>query len=450
MPRYKVIVECSGPHRSAALTYRINAASQFAAEFRACQLAGDHYPEYRDIKPARTEVRTGEGGTSMKTVQEIMAENGSLANIERFQTMQKWDYKRKVEHAQEMAEAFYYWAKEHDKGVHLSVGGLDSITLHYFLESIGLPVTCVSCSSLEGKGVQQVHKQMAEEMETEYKNWMGEGEAPSFVFLKPLKSKVQVLQEFGWPVISKEKANKIMLLQNPTEQNATVRHAIITGETGEYGGWQKNSRMKLPQKWLELFGGADAEGAALGYQAAPFKVSDRCCYYLKEKPCNDWARDNDSVPYMGLMASEGGRREKSLKMHGCNYFGKTTTRSAPFAIFDRQDVLRLALDLDVPIPAEYGEIAKDRDGKLYTTKAQRTGCTMCGFGIHIEGRPHRFDVLRETNPKEWEFWMKHVCRDENGNWYGWGRVLDYIGIGWEDVPEQAVQMHIDDLIGWNL
>ena len=30
MPRYKVIVECSGPHGNAALTYRINAASQFA------------------------------------------------------------------------------------------------------------------------------------------------------------------------------------------------------------------------------------------------------------------------------------------------------------------------------------------------------------------------------------------------------------------------------------
>lgn len=56
MPRYKVIVECSGPHGNAALTYRINAASQFAAEFRACQLAGDRYPEYRDIKPVRTEV----------------------------------------------------------------------------------------------------------------------------------------------------------------------------------------------------------------------------------------------------------------------------------------------------------------------------------------------------------------------------------------------------------
>jgi hypothetical protein len=32
MPRYKVIVECSGPHGNAALTYRINAASQFAAK----------------------------------------------------------------------------------------------------------------------------------------------------------------------------------------------------------------------------------------------------------------------------------------------------------------------------------------------------------------------------------------------------------------------------------
>ena len=39
-----------------------------------------------------------------------------------------------------------------------------------------------------------------------------------------------------------EKAAKIEHLQSPTEKNATIRHAIITGETGEYGGWQKNSR----------------------------------------------------------------------------------------------------------------------------------------------------------------------------------------------------------------
>jgi hypothetical protein len=40
--------------------------------------------------------------------------------------------------------------------------------------------------------------------------------------------------------------------------------------------------------------------------------------------------------------------------------------------------------------------------------------------------------------------------DENGDWYGWGRVLDYIGIGWEDVPEQSVQMTVDDFTGGKL
>ena len=90
-----------------------------------------------------------------------------------------------------------------------------------------------------------------------------------------------------------------------------------------------------------------------------------------------------------------------MMMHGCNYFGKTTIRSAPFAIFSRQDILRLALELDVPVPEIYGTIEKKPDGTLYTTKAQRMGCSMCGFGIHLEKRPHRFDLMREHNEKEW-------------------------------------------------
>jgi hypothetical protein len=108
-------------------------------------------------------------------------------------------------------------------------------------------------------------------------------------------------------------------------------------------------------------------------------------------------------------------------------------RSAPFATFLRQDLLQLALDLKVPVPEIYGEIVRDQDGTLRTTKAQRTGCSMCGFGIHMEARPHRFDRLRELNPKEWEFWMYKCCTDkETGEKYGWGSVLDYIGVPWED------------------
>lgn len=48
--------------------------------------------------------------------------------------------------------------------------------------------------------------------------------------IAPGKSKVQVLNEVGFPVISKKIAGCIDTLQHPTEKNKTVRHAIITGE----------------------------------------------------------------------------------------------------------------------------------------------------------------------------------------------------------------------------
>jgi hypothetical protein len=88
----------------------------------------------------------------------------------------------------------------------------------------------------------------------------------------------------------------------------------------------------------------------------------------------------------------------------------------------------MALELKVPVPEIYGEIAQKDDGTLYTTKAQRTGCSMCGFGIHMDKRPHHFDWLREDSPDEWRFWMYDM---------GWGAVLSYIGVGWEEAVEYA-------------
>ena len=337
-----------------------------------------------------------------------------------FKQKQALPYEAKVTHAILRAREFYDEIVGNRRAnVHVSVGGLDSITLLIFLRKyIDPDIPGVSVSIVEDKGNQEIHKQLG------------------VISLAPYRSKVQVLQEFGFPVISKEKAAKISLLQHPTEKNATVRHAIMTGECGKQGGYRTGTRMQLPHKWLELFGGPENERYGTTYQTAPFKVSADCCDYMKENPCNDWAKQNNSYPYLGLMASEGGRREKSLVANGCNYYGKTTTRSCPFAIFTRQDLLQLALDLEVPVPRAYGEIVRDTDGTLRTTRAQRTGCSMCGFGIHLEKRPHRFDRLREDNPKEWEFWMKNCVTDEQtGARYGWGRVLDYIGVEWENPPE---------------
>lgn len=303
---------------------------------------------------------------------------------------------------------------------HVSVGGLDSIVLATLIETMGYKVPRVSASSLEDKSIQAVHKEMG------------------CICVKPIKSKVNILQEEGFPVLSKKIANKIDTLSNPTEKNKTVRHAIITGECGAQGHYATDSKMRLPMTYLKLFGGLDAEGAALGYQKPNFKVSHKCCYYLKEKPCDDWAKEHNSVPFLGLMASEGGQRADALEENGCNYFGKTTARSCPFAFYYHSDIVHLAVDLGVHIPEIYGEVKRSEepnefgDYEYYTTGEQRTGCSMCGFGIQLESRPHRFDRLYERNPQEWDFWMNRCCKHEDGTPFGWGEVLDYIGIDWRD------------------
>ena len=104
---------------------------------------------------------------------------------------------------------------------------------------------------------------------------------------------------------------------------------------------------------------------------------------------------------------------------------------------------------DSLIPEIYGTIEKKPDGTLYTTKAQRTGCSMCGFGIHMEKRPHRFDLLHESNPKEWDYLMFHMCKDKDGNNYGWAKVLDYIGVGWDPTTiggNCRGQMNLEDFM----
>ena len=38
--------------------------------------------------------------------------------------------------------------------------------------------------------------------------------------------------------------------------------------------------------------------------------------------------------------------------------------------------------------------------------------------------------------------MTQLCRDEDGTEYGWGRVLDYIGVPWEDDPKDNEQISL--------
>lgn len=140
--------------------------------------------------------------------------------IASFRVKQSMPYEFKVNYARIRAWEFYNECGKRNLDCYVSVGGLDSITLFFFLKSIGIDVPAVSVSSLEDVSIQKIHKQI------------GVISLPPAVRIDGTRwNKQKLIQEFGFPVLSKEIARKIEMLQNPTPNNKTIRHAIVTGET---------------------------------------------------------------------------------------------------------------------------------------------------------------------------------------------------------------------------
>ncbi len=92
--------------------------------------------------------------------------------------------------------------------------------------------------------------------------------------------------------------------------------------------------------------------------------------------------------------------------------------------------MKYLFDRDMPIAECYGEIVRDQ-GVYRTTKLERTGCMFCAFGAHLEKYPNRFQKMQRTHPKQWEYCMR-PCEDGG---LGMARVLDFIGVPWEDRQE---------------
>ena len=122
---------------------------------------------------------------------------------------------------------------------------------------------------------------------------------------------------------------------------------------------------------------------------------------------------------MAMMASESKKRETAWLMTGCNAFSGKKPMSNPLAFWTEQDVLRYIKERDLPIASVYGEIVPESDPgqvtiddfgcdsgcKLCTTGAKRTGCIFCGFGAHLEKGETRFQRLKRTHPKQYNYCM---------------------------------------------
>lgn len=285
----------------------------------------------------------------------------------------KYPYEIKVRMTERrLSEFITYYGED---GVVVSIsGGLDSTAAMHFIHKRYPRVEAVSVLGIECKDNIEMVMKIRDEWGVKVN------------IAAPRMSQEAVLKEFGYPVVSKRAAKSISHLQNPTEKNANSRRLALTGITNE-GRYAKT--WILAKKWRFLID-------------APFKISNKCCYYMKETPVENWRKENGKASIVATLVEESQSRLNGYcKRGGCNSFDGQG-ESTPFSFWTRQDILRYLYENNVEISKAYGEIAQDKDGNFYTTKAERTGCPICMFGIERDKTPNRFQRMYYEDNRRWQ------------------------------------------------
>ena len=166
--------------------------------------------------------------------------------------------------------------------------------------------------------------------------------------LRPDISFKQVIEIYGYPMVSKEQANYLDDIRNSTEK---MRIRRLEGDG--------QGRFKLSKKWYYLID-------------APFKVSHRCCGVMKKKPAKKYEHETGRVPFIGTLAEESTLRKQSYLQTGCNAFEGKRPNSTPLGFWTEQDILEYIYINKLPISKAYGEVIKE-NGIYKTTKCDRTG-----------------------------------------------------------------------------
>lgn len=252
----------------------------------------------------------------------------------------------------------------------------------------------------------------------------------------------EVIKKHGYPVVSKNVSRTIHYARLSISQGKqTIYTKQLNGEALDRQGRKSLFNKK---KWAFLLD-------------APFDMHSACCDVMKKKPIRVYQTETGRKPFVGTLAAESMNRQAQWIKNGCNSFVGDKARSAPLSFWTEQDILHYLKKYDVPYCSVYGDIvSQDADGNQYdvpeeymeafasvggksnlkTTGCDRTGCIFCMFGCHLEKEPNRFQRLKQTHPRQYQYCIGGGEMVE-GKWrpskegLGLGHVLDYIGVKYD-------------------
>lgn len=204
-------------------------------------------------------------------------------------------------------------------------------------------------------------------------------------WIKPKLTFKEVLEKYGYPIISKEQSEYINDIRNTKSQYIRDLRLNKLG-TG---------RFALAKKWYPLID-------------APFKISNKCCYKMKKGPAASYDRKTGYKSIVATMASESRLRYTHYMKGNCNAFSSPHPKSLPLSFWNEQDVLRYIYENKLPIASVYGDVVKDEKRYYKTTGVNRTGCMFCMYGLHLEKEPNRFERMKETHPYQYDYCMNKL------------------------------------------